>query len=746
MSGFQNPIFTPIAMPMNTSKSNIVMKTQFHPRRHLLAVLASLVLAAALTAPRAADAFPPARLTYQGFLVDGNGAPLASANVQNFDVIFRIYTASQGGTILWSEQQTVTVDKGNFSVLLGDGSAVGSEPRPALDTVFLGTDVSDRYVGITVKGLGGADAEILPRLRLLTSPFTFLAKNATALVGPAGQTLFNFSNGAIQSTGGNPRGANAVDLQTVRVDATRVAAGGFSVIGGGADNLIGGTSANSVIAGGVQNILTGTNSSIAGGIQNTNTGLTAAIGGGFQNSNSGRDSVIAGGNNNNASAFASSIGGGFFNKVNRDLANVSGGQNNLASGVAATVGGGVDSLATGDHATVAGGNTNRATGLDSTVGGGFRNLANGTTSTIGGGSDNTASGFHAFIGGGGANAASGEKSVIGGGVVNTNKGLSATIGGGFRNYVTGQESVIGGGNQNSNNVAFWATIGGGIQNVVNGEAGVVAGGSANHADGFHGAVLGGFANSAGGFEATVGGGQLNNSSAFRSTIAGGNSNGASGDHSAVGGGHENVATGLNSMIPGGYRNRTEGEASMAAGYRSKANATGAYAWSSRETIDFTVTTPNAYAIRATGGVHIYTNPTEYGAVGRLGMYMPQNGTAWVAHSDRNMKKNFEECDYKDVLEKLDEVPVTYWNYKGEDDATPKHLGPVSQDFKSVFYRGTDDKGISTLDFDGVELAAIKGLRAAVKEKDAEIKDLKRQMDELRAMVESIGQSKAAGPQ
>jgi hypothetical protein len=34
---------------------------------------------------------------------------------------------------------------------------------------------------------------------------------------------------------------------------------------------------------------------------------------------------------------------------------------------------------------------------------------------------------------------------------------------------------------------------------------------------------------------------------------------------------------------------------------------------------------------------------------------------------------------------------------------------MAQDFKGAFYPGRDDKSISTLEFDGVELAAIKGL-------------------------------------
>jgi uncharacterized coiled-coil protein SlyX len=55
---------------------------------------------------------------------------------------------------------------------------------------------------------------------------------------------------------------------------------------------------------------------------------------------------------------------------------------------------------------------------------------------------------------------------------------------------------------------------------------------------------------------------------------------------------------------------------------------------------------------------------------------------------------------------------------------------MAQDFKKAFYPGRDDRGISTLEFDGVELAAIQGLNQKLNEKDAQIQTLKRQNDSL----------------
>ena len=172
-----------------------------------LAAAALLVLAVALDAPvaRAANANPPDRMTYQGYVVDANGNALGGTNTgpKNYDVIFRIYndqSATATANKLWAEQQTVTVDRGYFSVLLGEGAAVAGEPQPALSSLFSTVDASDRFVEITVKSIGAgsppADATILPRLRLLTSPYSFLARN----VPDGAVTTAKLADGAITAS------------------------------------------------------------------------------------------------------------------------------------------------------------------------------------------------------------------------------------------------------------------------------------------------------------------------------------------------------------------------------------------------------------------------------------------------------------------------------------------------------------------------------------------------------------------
>lgn len=162
------------------------------------ALCAGLLLLPAVPAWAQSNAKPPTQMTYQGFLTDGNGSPFGSTAPVNKTVIFRIYDSLTGGTLKWSSQQVVTVDKGYFSVLLGQGSAVGSEPFNAdLTGVFTGAGASDRYLELNADG-----TTIAPRLRFLPAPSAMLAKSATELLDPSsGTAALTVNNGNVTTTG-----------------------------------------------------------------------------------------------------------------------------------------------------------------------------------------------------------------------------------------------------------------------------------------------------------------------------------------------------------------------------------------------------------------------------------------------------------------------------------------------------------------------------------------------------------------
>ena len=86
-----------------------------------------------------------------------------------------------------------------------------------------------------------------------------------------------------------------------------------------------------------------------------------------------------------------------------------------------------------------------------------------------------------------------------------------------------------------------------------------------------------------------------------------------------------------------------------------------------------------------------------------------NGT-FVSASDRNAKENFSEVDPASILQRVADLPLSSWNYR-DDEKKVRHIGPMAQDFFASFAVGPDDKHITTVDADGIALAAIKALKA-----------------------------------
>jgi hypothetical protein len=168
---------TPYSPNLNTP--SFFMKSN---KLRLLTVFgAALVALTPLRTVRAADNNPPTKMTHQGFLTDFNGLPVGNSGPVNKPIIFRIFDAATGGNRLWAAQQVVTVDKGHYSVLLGEGSQVNSEPFSAdLTGVFTGTGASDRFLEITVDGKA-----LMPRLQLLPAPYAMLAKKAMTVESEA---------------------------------------------------------------------------------------------------------------------------------------------------------------------------------------------------------------------------------------------------------------------------------------------------------------------------------------------------------------------------------------------------------------------------------------------------------------------------------------------------------------------------------------------------------------------------------
>jgi hypothetical protein len=75
-----------------------------------------------------------------------------------------------------------------------------------------------------------------------------------------------------------------------------------------------------------------------------------------------------------------------------------------------------------------------------------------------------------------------------------------------------------------------------------------------------------------------------------------------------------------------------------------------------------------------------------------------------------LKENFTQLDPQTILNKIQSLSITQWNYKTEPIGTT-HIGPVAQDFYALFNVGgaSGETSISTVDPSGVALLGIQAL-------------------------------------
>jgi hypothetical protein len=371
-------------------------------------------------------------------------------------------------------------------------------------------------------------------------------------------------------------------------------------------------------------------------------------------------------------------------------------QNN--AGAYATVGGGWQNIAQA-YATVGGGWENDAGPDYSTIGGGKENSINPyghIGSTICGGLFNriTSGGGLSAIGGGALNELGGIVSTIGGGILNRNLGDYSNIAGGENNYIDGGYSCIGGGSQNRI-----------LPGAAKRNYSVIAGGSGNSM-----------------YESNY------------AAIGGGRKNSIEGHYATVSGGRANLASQY-ATVPGGRDNVAFGEYSFAAGRRATVwrSDAGTFIWADSTDADFRSTGPNQFLVRASGGTALYSN-----SAATVGVRLAAGSNSWSVISDRNLKENITPIDPREILQRVADLPITIWNLQSQTPAI-RHIGPMAQDFHALFGIGESDTHITTIDADGVALAAIQGLHQIVQEKECEIDELRARNAELESRLAKIEQ-------
>ena len=156
----------------------------------VLFLLLNLVFTSLLTSVTPVFAAPGInkQLGYQGVLKNPSGNTIPNAS---YDMVFKIYNVSSGGTPLWTGTYTatngnpVTTNNGFFHVLLGSGTG---------NALNLDFNTDSYYLGITV----GSDAEMSPRQRIGAAGYAFNA-----------DTLDGLDSTAFLSSLAAPTGSNA---------------------------------------------------------------------------------------------------------------------------------------------------------------------------------------------------------------------------------------------------------------------------------------------------------------------------------------------------------------------------------------------------------------------------------------------------------------------------------------------------------------------------------------------------------
>jgi len=276
--------------------------------------------------------------SFTGGLISVSGSPITSSGTLALTV------AGISGGIPYFSSGTTWASSGalsQYSLLVGGGAgnaptslsstgtanqvliSNGSSANPSFTSALTGLTIDNTVIGATIASTG---------------KFTTLEATGTSTLGDASTTYIQvvgdasypaikaaggtntplvlqpLGTGALQAqktdstaTGGNARGANAVDWQTSRASATQVASGtsgvvgggysntaasSYSAVAGGASNYCGGSSYN-FVGGGYSNTVSGVNaySSVVGGILNTASGYYNFIGGGYTNSGTSGSAV-----------------------------------------------------------------------------------------------------------------------------------------------------------------------------------------------------------------------------------------------------------------------------------------------------------------------------------------------------------------------------------------------------------------------------------------------------------------------
>ncbi len=415
------------------------------------------------------------------------------------------------------------------------------------------------------------------------------------------------------------------------------------------------------------------------GLEPNNTG---------DNSASGGDSFIGGGDGNAVTGTGTNgfIGGGVDNVIetgNNDRSTIYGGTSQSIKNDSDNL-----MLFAGEN------NTLDVSGSDNTsiIGGKNNEIRNSSenSSIFCGGDSFIDKSFYSLILGGNTNIIDGNDkyySVIFSGNLNNIRSLYSMVSG-KSNYTSGDYSAIFSGRLN-NISEVNSIIGSGYNNAVSSLYGVILSGQDNslESDTDNSAILYGNTN-------------VNEKSSFYTFIGGRNINinPGSGKNSA----HDCILLGRRSII------NNDGD--------------GRFLFADGNDNDLTSGAANEFRARFTNGYRLYTD-TDL----TLGATIASGASSWASPSDRNLKENIVSLNPLTFLNKIKELDIFSWSYKGFEDKGIRNYGPMAQDFFALF--GEDEYGVYGNDTSIKELDAAAIFILGVQGSSIEIENQKEILSE-----------------
>jgi len=197
----------------------------------------------------------PKTISYQGVLTEASGTAVPDGN---YNLTFKLYDVAAGGAALWTETQSVVVNKGMFSVILGSANLL----TLPFDKPY--------WLGMTV----GSGSEMTPRIPLSSAPYSF----RTNTVPDSSITTSKIAQGAVTNSK-IASGQVVKSINSLKDDVTITAGSNVSVTSSG--------NAVTIAASG-------------GGITLPYSGTTASPGPGFSVTNSSGDIAVRALATNNA--------------------------------------------------------------------------------------------------------------------------------------------------------------------------------------------------------------------------------------------------------------------------------------------------------------------------------------------------------------------------------------------------------------------------------------------------------------